>query len=111
MGLTYWTGGIILGLNGIYKDAIFKIDPTEIIVIGRDPAYANIVIGTECKFVSRKHCSIKYDYLNSAYEVTNYSKNGLTINKKTRLSKNQKTRVSKGSVLEIGDSSNSFKLI
>nr|WP_296078053.1 FHA domain-containing protein [uncultured Ruminococcus sp.] len=111
MGLTYWTGGIILGLSGIYEGAIFKINPAELIVIGRDPTYSNIVINENCNYVSRKHCSIKYNHINKTYEVTDFSKNGVIINKSTLLSKGRRMTLNKGSVIEIGDSSNSFKLM
>jgi len=110
MGLTYWTGGIILGLSGIYKDAIFKFNPSDQIIIGRDPEYANIVIGSECKYVGRKHCLIKYSSDTKTYEVTDFSKNGVIVNKTSVIREGETITLKKGSVIEIGDESNAFKL-
>ncbi len=111
MGLACCNNGMIYGLSGAYKNTLFKVAPVETLIIGRDPAFSNIVIGPESRRVSRRHCSVKYDSRNKIYEIINYSNNYVIINNSTCLPKNQRVNVHKGSVIEIGDSCNSFNLL
>lgn len=111
MELTYWSGGAILGLSGIYEGAVFKMFPNEVLTIGRDSNFANIVIGAECSKVSRKHCSVKYIPSCNGYEITDYSKNGVRVDKKHLLPRDRAVLLSRGSIIEIGNSDNMFKLM
>lgn len=111
MGITYWGGGAILGLSGIYEGAVFKMTPNETLTIGRDANFANIVISEEYSKVSRKHCAIKYIPSNNSYEVIDFSKNGIKVDKKYRIPKERSVMLSRGSVIEIGNSDNMFKLM
>lgn len=101
--------GSITGLCGIYEGAIFRIDPDECITIGRDPKLAQIVVDENCELVSRKHCTVKCCRNESGYLVTDFSTNGTFVSEE-RLAKNEPVLLPKGTVLFIGDKTNSFKL-
>ena len=50
--------GSIMGIDGDYAEAIFRLDNDEVVVIGRDPKTSHIVMGENCSRISRTHCSI-----------------------------------------------------
>lgn len=106
-----WHGGAIVGVTGIYKGAVFKLAPNEVVVIGRDPAESNIVISEESTFVSRKHCSVKFDSSLGCYIICDYSQNGVKMDEKYKLVKGVETAAERGSIIEIGNADNTFKLI
>lgn len=101
--------GSIMGLKGEYEDAIFRIDPDEIITIGRDPKTSQIVVGEDNSLVSRTHCTIKGNALTGLYSVTDYSKNGTYVNG-AKLPKGVTVSVPRGSVLCVGNNENTFRL-
>lgn len=101
--------GSIMGISGVYADAIFRIDPDENITIGRDPKTSHIVVDEGCSLVSRTHCTVKGDAQQGAYCVTDHSKNGTYINGE-RIPRNVEVCVPRGSILYIGDRQNTFKL-
>ncbi|MBQ3150430.1 MAG: FHA domain-containing protein [Clostridia bacterium] len=99
--------GSITGISGAYAGAIFRIDPDEDITIGRDPKTSQIVIDKDYPLVSRTHCTVRGG--NDGYIVTDHSTNGTFIDGE-RLPKGETVFVKRGSVLYIGDNSNTFKL-
>lgn len=101
--------GSIMGVSGIYADAIFRIDPNEKITIGRDPKISQIVFDENCELVSRKHCTILGCVSANCYIVTDYSSNGTFADGK-KLPKGEAVSVARGTVIAIGDNSNSFRL-
>ncbi len=101
--------GSIMGINGSYADAIFRIDPDENITIGRDPKTSQIVLDEECELVSRTHCTVRGNAKTGLYSVTDHSKNGTYIDGK-RLPKDKTVFVPRGTVLYIGNQKNSFRL-
>lgn len=101
--------GTIMGVNGVYADAIFRIDPNERITIGRDPKSAQIVVDENCELVSRKHCTILGCVSSNCYIVTDYSTNGTFADGK-KLPKGEAVAVARGTVIAVGDESNTFRL-
>ena len=81
IGPTVYVGqsmeGKIIGVEGTFKDAVIEIRPGESIVVGRDPAQAQIVL-QDAK-VSRKHFMITMDSSGEFASITCYSKNGMTV--------------------------------
>lgn len=101
--------GSIMGISGAYAGAIFRIDPEENITIGRDPKTSHIVVDEGCELVSRTHCTVKGSSQTGYYCVTDHSRNGTFVDGE-RLPKDTAVFVPKGSVLYLGDKTNSFKL-
>lgn len=81
IGSTVYVGqsmeGKIIGVEGTFKDAVIEIKPGESIVVGRDPAQAQIVL--QNAKVSRKHFMITMDASGEFASITCYSKNGMTV--------------------------------
>lgn len=81
IGPTVYVGqsmeGKIIGIEGTFKDAVIEIRPGESIVVGRDPAQAQIVL--QNAKVSRKHFMITMDSSGQFASITCYSKNGMTV--------------------------------
>lgn len=102
------TGAELIGMNGIFKDASIPVNASEELIIGRDPSQCHLII--ESEQVSRKHCSVSFDKITGQYRITDFSSNGTFINNERRAMKNQPQFVPRGSVISIGDSSNSFRL-
>lgn len=102
------TGSELIGINGIFKGASIPVNVSEELIIGRDPSQCHLII--ESEQVSRKHCSVSFDKITGQYRVTDFSSNGTFINNERRAMKNQPQFVPRGSVISIGDSSNSFRL-
>lgn len=99
--------GVIMGISGAYAGAELLLEAGGIIV-GRDAANAELII--EAPKVSRRHCRIVYDAQKGEYLVTDYSTNG-TFAGKQRLTKGVAEKLPAGTVLNIGDSRNSFRLM
>lgn len=99
-------GGII-GISGAYAGAEIPLEAGGII-LGRDAANAELII--ESPKVSRRHCKIVYDAQKGEYTVTDYSTNGTFVGKR-RLTKGVAEILPPGTVLNIGDSRNSFRLM
>lgn len=98
--------GKLVGIAGAYAGAELKLDAAGIIV-GRDATEAQLVI--ESPKVSRRHCKITYDAQKGNYTVIDYSTNGTFVGKR-RLIKGTPEILPSGSILNIGDSKNSFRL-
>lgn len=101
--------GSLMGVSGIYADAIFRLDPDENITIGRDPKTSQIVIDEGGEFVSRTHCTVRGDAQTGHYSVTDFSSNGTFVNGE-RLPKGVAVIVPRGSVLFVGNRENTFRL-
>lgn len=101
--------GSIMGIKGMYKNAIFRLEKDEIVTIGRCPKSSQIVMDETYKHISRIHCKIQSNIITRNYTVTDLSSNGTFVNGE-RLPKNTAVNLPKGTVISIGDSSNTFKL-
>lgn len=101
--------GSIMGISGEYAEAIFRLDRDETVTIGRDPKTCHIVMDENCEKISRTHCSIRCNLKNGAYTVHDHSRNGTFING-MRIAHDVDVDVPRGSVLAVGDMSNTFRL-
>lgn len=99
----------LIGLNGMWQGAEFLNNSGETLTIGRDSKQCDIVISQNAQNISRKHCSVRYDYDREDYIVVDYSSNGTYIDDK-KLVSNVETHASSGSTIALGDKVNSFKL-
>lgn len=102
--------GKIVGVNGMYAGVEFPTRSDEEMVIGTDPAACSIVITENNKFVSRRHCSVKYNAADNKYYVTDYSTNGTFVVDDHKLEKNVESPVNCGAVLSLGSYENGFRL-
>jgi len=105
--------GALIGEDGIYSGSIMKIPTYTDFVIGRDPDECDLVISSDCKNVSRVHCSVAFDQMNNYYVIKDTSSNGTivkTLGGEKTLIKHQTLKAHSGSVIYIGDDSNSFRL-
>lgn len=105
---TVQTGGIV-GICGDYEGADISINPGEKLIIGRDAASCNIVIGSENKDISRVHCSVKFDNYLNCYKVIDTSSNGTFVDGKP-LTRNEEAQLPKGTVISLGRGKNQFRL-
>lgn len=99
-------GGRIECCSGIYAGAQFPFEGD--LVIGRDGAYAHIVI--EDPKVSKKHCVIRYNPESGSYLVWDVSSNGVFYKNGQAFPKNTPAACARGTVLVIGRSGNEFIL-
>lgn len=107
-GQNSYKRGKITGLSGVYFGSNIQIVNNETIMVGKDPANANIII--DDPYVSSLHCSIRYDAINDCYIVTDLSTNGTYTDNGRRLVKHQPTKLACSSVLYIANKQNAFKL-
>ena len=98
----------LLGIGGIYAGAVILTDNVPI-VIGRDPRLCNLILNG--KRVSRKHCSIWYDFNKGMYAITDYSLNGVFTETGERLKWGHPILMKRDKVIYIATPENSFKLI
>lgn len=96
-------------VHGALSGYSFDIARGEELIIGKDAAYANIVIDPAYKEVSRKHCGIRFDANNNSYRVTDYSSNGTFVGG-TRLTKGAETTLSRGTEISLANGKNIFRL-
>ena len=91
--------------KGQYEGSTIEFDGS--IVIGRDPACAELII--DDTNVSRMHCTITFNPNDKTYILTDHSTNGTFIGRE-RLEKGKSRIVSKGTFIIIGQSGNNFRL-
>lgn len=101
--------GKLVGLKGSCAGYSFDLNPGEEIVIGKDAKLSSVVIDPAYKEVSRKHVGITYEVLSNAYRVVDYSSNGTKANG-NRLTKDSPTVLPKGTIIELANGKNSFRL-
>lgn len=102
--------GSVTCVSGMYEGIAFPIQDNEEMLIGTNPSLCNIVLNTNCNYVSGKHCSIKYSAQNDTYVVVDYSTNGTYTKEDVRLQANSPKTLCKGETICLGDWKNSFKL-
>jgi len=101
----------IKGVDGMYRDVNFPLNLDEEVVIGRDAALAHIVLDKNAEKVSRKHCSVAYDSRQNSYRVFDYSTNGTFKDDGTRLMPNTAVYLPAGTLLCLGNRTNSIRLM
>lgn len=98
-------------LNGAWKGEKFPFNPGEVIVFGRDPASCHILFNEPNSKVSRIHCKVMFDPSTDGYTVMDMnSSNGTFLVDGTQLTPRTPVSLARGTVILLGDSSNSFRL-
>ena len=101
--------GVMVGLSGLYAGAEIPLADGEYIRLGR-VTDNDLVFGGQ-KRVSRRHCRIMWSAAKRMYTVFDFSTNGIYLDgSRTRLTKDAPLEIKPGSVLAIGDSTNTFRL-
>ncbi len=101
--------GVMVGLSGIYAGAEIPFRDEEAIKLGRLPE--NDLVFADQTRVSRKHCVLIWHAAKQRYEILDYSSNGSYINGEEEcLPQNLKIDLAPGTILDIGDSNNRFRL-
>lgn len=101
--------GVMVGLSGIYAGAEIPLTDGEYIKLGR--VTDNDLVFSGQKRVSRNHCQIMWSAAKRMYTVFDFSTNGIFLDgSETRLTKNTALDIKPGSVLAIGDRTNTFRL-
>ncbi len=94
-------------LTGEYRGAEIPISVDEFVMVGRDPARANIVLNSA--WISSLHCQIRYSADDRCFQVIDFSTYGTYINDQ-KLQKNVVCNCSPGSVVRFADSGDRFQL-
>lgn len=102
-GMISFYGGSCAGYN-------IPIPSGAEILIGKDPAYCQVVIDRSYGKVSRKHCGVRFDSMNGIYMVTDYSSNGTFIVNGQRLPSGQAAFLEAGTTLNLAKTDNTFRL-
>lgn len=100
----------LVGVCGMWTDAEIFNNSGRPIVIGRDASQCDVVITENAENVSRKHCTVNFDYKNNVYVVTDHSSNGTHLDNGKKLVSELPTPVECGTVIIIGDEKNAFRL-
>ncbi len=106
------------GLEGEYQDVRIPME-TGRIVMGRDASAASLVFGPSASNISRRHCEICYDPGLRGYRIKDVSKNGVYAYTyengryaatAKRLPKNEEVTLAAGTIIDIGNQNNRFRL-
>lgn len=101
--------GVMVGLSGLYKGAEISFIDGEYIKLGRQAD--NHLVFEGQPNVSRRHCRIKWEAGRKKYIFRDYSSNGSFVNgSKDCLPQNLEIEMEPGTVVAIGDETNTFRL-
>lgn len=101
--------GVMVGLSGVYAGAEIPMTDGEFIRLGRKNT--NHLIFEDQIKVSREHCKIKWDAAEKKYIIYDYSNTGSFANgSHDCLPQNLNMPLEPGTVLAIGDDTNTFRL-
>lgn len=101
--------GVIVGLTGMYAGAEIPLTNGEYIKLGRQAD--NHLIFEGQPNISRNHCRIKWEAGRRKYIFCDYSSNGSFVNgSKDCLPQNLEIEMEPGTVVAIGDDTNTFRL-
>lgn len=101
--------GSLIGISGSCAGYQFELNHGEEIIIGKDAQMSSVVIDSAYKEISRKHVSISYDMTRDQYRVVDYSSNGTWAGGR-RLVAGQENYYPHGTVIELANKKNSFRL-
>lgn len=73
----------IIGLSGYYGGSVIEVG-YEVINIGRDSEVCQLVYPQSYSKVSRKHCSIRFDFEIGKFILEDYSTNGTFVDSKNK---------------------------
>ncbi len=101
--------GVMVGLKGMYAGAEIPLNPGEYIKLGR--ATTNHLVFEGQSNISRNHCKIKWDAEHKKFIFCDYSSNGSFVNgSEDCLPQNLEMEIAPGSVIALGDDTNTFRL-
>lgn len=101
--------GVLVGLKGIYAGAEIPLPPSEFIKLGRSTG--NHLVFENQEKVSREHCKIKWDNHRKKYIFCDFSSNGTFVNgSEDCLPQNLEMEMEPGTIVAIGNASNTFRL-
>lgn len=101
--------GVLVGLSGVYAGAEIPMPLGEFIKLGR--LNTNHLVFEGQKSVSRDHCKLKWDADSQTYTIYDYSSTGsFTNGSHDCLPQNLEMILKPGTVLAIGDETNTFRL-
>lgn len=101
--------GVLVGLTGVYAGMEIPLPSGEFIKLGR--LTTNHLVFEGQKSVSRDHCKMKWDADSQMYTICDYSSTGSFINgSHDCLPQNLEMTLKPGTVLAIGDETNTFRL-
>lgn len=100
--------GMIVGIEGYYKDKIFEAASGVPYGIGRNSRESHIVIPD--RSVSKLHCIVRFSSDDACYYLTDKSTYGTFLNGTARFEKDKEEKVPMGSRISLGDSGNEFLL-
>ena len=101
--------GVMVGVAGIFAGKEIAFGDGETLRLGRD--LASDLVFTNASHISRNHCLITWNAQKQKYYIEDQSSNGCYINGAvTRLPKNVEIALEPGTVIDIGDRTNRFRL-
>ena len=101
--------GVMVGITGMYAGAEIPFKPGEELKFGRDNV--NDVVFPEARKISRTHCTITWDAQKEEFYIVDNSSNGCFINEMDEcIPQNLPIRLEVGTILDIGDDTNRFRL-
>ncbi len=100
----------LVGVSGMWTDAEFFNNSGVAVVIGRDASQCHVVISENAEKISRKHCTVDFDYKNNVYMVTDHSTYGTFLENGKKLVTNLPTPVECQAIIILGDEKNAFRL-
>lgn len=100
--------GRLTGITGEYSGVSLPVEDGQELVLGKDPAVCNIVLGKDSDFISHKHCGIRYIAASNTYILMDYSKNGVFDEQGNALHSNM--QLYPGAVIVLANKENMFRV-
>lgn len=100
--------GRLTGITGEYSGVSLPVEDGQELVLGKDPAVCNIVLGKDSDFISHKHCGIRYIAASNTYILMDYSKNGVFDEQGNALHSNM--QLYPGAVIVLANKGNMFRV-
>lgn len=109
MAAVFSARGVMVGVAGVFAGKEIVFGDGETLRLGRD--LKNDLVFTNASHISRNHCLITWYAQKQKYYVEDQSSNGCFINGElSRLPKNVEIALEPGTVIDIGDQTNRFRL-
>lgn len=101
--------GVMVGIAGVFRGAEIVMQDGEIMHLGRD--LSNDLVFQDAAHISRMHCNIIWQAEQQNYLIEDHSSNGCYINNASeRLPQNVQIALEPGTIIDIGDRTNRFRL-
>ena len=101
--------GVMVGIAGVFQGAEIAMQDGEIMNLGRD--LSNDLVFQDAPHISRMHCYIIWQAERQKYLIEDHSSNGCYINGALeRLPQNVPIALEPGTIVDIGDRTNRFRL-